>query len=111
MHQNQTAFQIDKADNVATALTDIVPGRVSLLGDASGDGIEAREEIARGHKIALRDLRADEDVVKYGIVIGRMTKDAPRGAWIHLHCMRSCYDEKSATLDPATGVSKETRYV
>ena len=34
MDEKQNAFQIDLADNVATALTPLVPGPVELRGDA-----------------------------------------------------------------------------
>ena len=34
MDEKQNAFQIDREDNVATALTPLVPGPVELRGDA-----------------------------------------------------------------------------
>ena len=37
----QTAFQIDKTDNVATALTAITAGEVRLRGDAAIPSIQA----------------------------------------------------------------------
>ena len=33
--------------------------------------MEAATEVPMGHKIALRDIRNGEDIVKYGVVIGR----------------------------------------
>ena len=106
----QRAFQIEHADNVATALTPLAPGAVTLLGDAAEKSVEAVGEVPVGHKIALRDIAAGEDIVKYGVVIGRATKDIPRGTWVHLHCMRSVYDERSSHLDAVTGAPKDIRY-
>ena len=106
----QTAFQIDKTDNVATALTAIVPGQVRLLGDASFEEIEAVQEIPVGHKLALRGIAAGEMIVKYGVVIGRATQEIPMGSWVHLHVMRSNYDERSSHLNVNTGAPEDTRY-
>ena len=52
----------------------------------------------------------DEDILKYGVVIGRATADIPAGSWVHLHVMRSLYDERSGHLDVNTGAPRDTRY-
>ncbi|MDR1048922.1 MAG: UxaA family hydrolase, partial [Synergistaceae bacterium] len=41
--------------------------------------------VPAGHKIALRDLRRGENVLKYGSVIGAASEDIPRGAHVHVH--------------------------
>lgn len=110
MKQEQTAFQIEAADNVATALCALTADGVKLLGDAAASQIEAAEPIPVGHKIALRDIASGEDIVKYGIVIGRATKKIRAGSWVHLHCMSSVYDERSSHLDPVTGAPQDIAY-
>ena len=72
--------------------------------------VEAATEVPMGHKIALRDIRNGEDIVKYGVVIGRATADIPAGSWVHLHVMRSVYDQRSSHLDVRTGAPKDTKY-
>ena len=57
MDEKQNAFQINREDNVATALTPLVPGPVELRGDACAPEVEAVTEVPMGHKIALRDIR------------------------------------------------------
>lgn len=106
----QTAFQIDKADNVATALTPLTVGRVRLLGDGESEEATACEDIPQGHKLALRNMPEGEMVVKYGVVIGRMTKPVPAGSWVHLHVMCSNYDERSSHLNVETGAPEDTCY-
>ena len=106
----QTAFQIDKTDNVATALAALTPGDVRLLGDAQAENMTAVQEIPVGHKIALCDIAEGEMIFKYGVVIGRATKDIPMGSWVHLHVMRSNYDERSSHLNVNTGAPEDTRY-
>ena len=91
-----TAFQIDFSDNVATALEEIAPGTVTLRGDAN--------------KIALRDIAEGEDIIKYGVRIGRAVKPISKGSWVHLHNIHSVYDERSSHLDAVTGAPKDTRY-
>ena len=110
MDEKQNAFQIDLADNVATALTPLVPGPVELRGDACAPEVQATTEVPVGHKIALRDIRSGEDIVKYGVVIGRATTDIPVGSWVHLHVMCSVYDQRSSHLDARTGAPKDTKY-
>lgn len=111
MAERQTAFQIDLTDNVATALVPIAAGaEVTLLGDTTRETLPAATDIPVGHKIALRDIAGGEDIVKYGVVIGRATADIPAGSWVHLHVMRSIYDERSSHLDVVTGAPRDTRY-
>ena len=109
-YQTQTAFQIELRDNVATALTPLAPGPVALLGDAGVPALTAVTEVPLGHKIALRDIADGEDILKYGVVIGRATAAIPAGSWVHLHVMRSVYDERSSHLDVTTGAPKDTKY-
>lgn len=106
----QTAFQIDKKDNVATALTPLAAGEVQLLGDTMLMNAMACEDIPVGHKLALYDLTEGAMVVKYGVVIGRTIRPVPAGSWVHLHVMCSNYDERSSHLNAATGVPEDTCY-
>ena len=69
MEDEMTAFQIDERDNVATALKVLEPGTVRLLGDSREKKLSVREEIPAGHKVALTDIAAGENIVKYGVVI------------------------------------------
>lgn len=110
MTERQRAFQIERADNVATALMPLEAGRVLLLGNAEAADIEVCEKVAAGHKIALCDIDKGQDIVKYGVVIGRAVKHIKKGAWVHLHCMRSLYDERSSHLDAVTGAPKDISY-
>lgn len=110
MEEKQTAFQIEVIDNVATALEDIKPGKVKLIGDISCKEVEAIEPIPVGHKIALREIDEGEDIIKYGVVIGCAKKVIAKGNWVHLHCIRSMYDERSSHLDVFTGAPQDINY-
>lgn len=106
----QTAFQIHKTDNVATALMALSAGMVRITGEAEAQEVTALEEIPDGHKIAVTDIAAGTPILKYGIPIGTATADIKKGAWVHLHCMRSNYDERSNHQDLHTGVPVDTEY-
>lgn len=110
VYVEQKAFQITITDNVATALTDIAPGTFQILGDSRADSMLAVTAVAKGHKIALCDIAEGSDILKYGITIGKAITDIAAGEWVHLHNIRSCYDERSSHLDTITGVPKDIRY-
>ena len=73
-------IRIHPEDNVAVALRAIPTGTVF-------EGIAARMEIPQGHKMALIDLRAADNVQKYGFSIGHATADIGAGDWVHTHNM------------------------
>ncbi len=106
----QTAFQIETADNVATALTPLVPGAVRLLGNTAAPEVLAVTDVPLGHKVALRPIVAGEPIRKYNVVIGCATVPIAAGAWVHLHNMKSLYDERSSHLDAVTGAPRDTQY-
>jgi len=92
------AFQIQTEDNVATLMDDALAGSVEIIG-ANKSTVTTSEKIARGHKIALKDIAANEAVIKFRVRIGHATQAIPRGAWVHLHNLASDLDERSGTLD------------
>ena len=110
MGREQAAFQIERTDMVATALTTLGPGVVILRGDSGAGSVLAVEEIPAGHKIALRDIARGEGILKYNVPVGRATRDIPAGTWVHLHCMESIYDARSGHLDVITGVPGDIAY-
>lgn len=106
----QAVFMISPDDNVATALGDLVPGSITVRGGHGIKSVEALDSIAAGHKISLKDIKAGDCIVKYGVVIGKATADIPKGSWVHLYNMASRYDERSPHLNVFTGAPEDTRY-
>ena len=49
-------FQVNAEDNVATALEDLEPGPVTVMGAHGGRQIQALEPIALGHKLSLQGI-------------------------------------------------------
>ncbi|MBR7074827.1 MAG: altronate dehydratase [Oscillospiraceae bacterium] len=85
-------IRIHPDDNVAVALEDLRRGETLTLDSVS---VTAIEDIARGHKIALRDIKEGEPVVKYGNPIGLARADIPAGAWAHVHNVRTGLSESA----------------
>lgn len=106
----QNAFQINRDDNVVTALTEIRAGHIRLVGETIQEQVEAAGDIPKGHKIALRDMEAGTLIIKYGVAIGISTAAIPKGSWVHLHVMKSLYDQRSSHLDTVTGVPHDIQY-
>ena len=101
-------FRVNAQDNVATMLDDGA-GVVDVLGQ-NPQRIELVEKIALGHKVALRDIRAGDPIVKFGVAIGHATRDIRAGQWVHLHNCASSFDERSQTLDLHSGATTDTKY-
>ena len=99
-------FQIHLRDNVVTML-EAGSGTVKVLG-AEPQDIRLLEQIALGHKVALRDIAPGDAVIKFGVRIGHASKPIARGAWVHLHNLASDLDERSGTLDLRSGVPTDT---
>jgi altronate dehydratase small subunit len=89
MTQN-VAILLDPTDNVATALRELRAGEsvTVLLNDVSYTVI-LREDIAFGHKYALRDIAPGEEILKYGLPIGKALAPIRAGHWVHVHNCRS----------------------
>jgi len=46
-------------------------------------GLELREKVPQGHKVALEDLARGATVLRYGVPIGFALEDIPAGSWVH----------------------------
>ena len=75
-------IKINQADNVAVALQDLLKGEVV-------EGVTLKVDVPRGHKIVLKDLKAGDNVIKYGFPIGHVTVDAPAGTMVDHTCIKT----------------------
>lgn len=51
-------------------------------------------DVSTGHKVALKDIAAGEDVIKYGFPIGHATSDIKEGEHVHTHNLKTNLHEK-----------------
>ncbi|EAH7870273.1 altronate hydrolase [Campylobacter jejuni] len=69
---------VNEKDNVATALRDFKKGEKVA-------NIELLNDIASGHKFALKDIKKDEIIIKYAEAIASASYDISTGEWVHIH--------------------------
>lgn len=82
----------EHSDNVGVATLDLKAGEVArgLYMDTQAPlEVRTRTDIPLGHKLALRDLRAGDTVIKYGHDIGRVTADIRTGEHVHVHNLKT----------------------
>jgi altronate hydrolase len=79
-------LKLNASDNVAVALEALHPGDVL---HPDGTNVIVRNVIDTGHKLAVRDIRKGDNVVKYGYPIGHATEDIPAGAHVHVHNLKT----------------------
>ncbi|WP_378953905.1 UxaA family hydrolase [Pelosinus sp. sgz500959] len=78
--------KISQHDNVAVAIEELASGESYTVGTLS---IVPKVIIPKGHKVALVDIPAGSNVVKYGFPIGHATEDIKVGDWIHSHNVKT----------------------
>ena len=79
-------LKINLADNVAIALDDLSAGETIEI---DGKNIVLKENITKGHKVALHAIDEGADVVKYGYPIGHTTTAIAEGEWVHSHNLKT----------------------
>ena len=75
-------IHIHPNDNVAVALTAISSGTTFA-------GVTATVDIPQGHKMALKAMQPDDQVIKYGFSIGHAIAPIEPGHWVHTHNMKT----------------------
>ena len=80
-------LKINANDNVAVVLADVLTAGDVV--EVDGQRVVVQQEVARGHKVALVDMGAGQQVVKYGYPIGHLTQAVKAGEWIHTHNLKS----------------------
>lgn len=67
-------IQIKDNDNVVVAVHDLPAGT------KTESGVVTRNPIPQAHKIALVDIPAGGEIIRYGVVLGYAKNDIPAGA-------------------------------
>jgi len=96
-------LQLKASDNVGIALTDLYKGDSGYIRSPVDDSlalteIVVKDDIPFGHKIALRRITANNEVVKYGYVIGLAIAAINVGAHVHVHNIVSNYFTHNSTI-------------
>lgn len=74
-------IQITDRDNVVVAVHDL------KAGTTVESGVTTLCDIPQAHKIALCDIPAGGEIIRYGVVLGYAKNDIPAGSWINEHML------------------------
>jgi altronate hydrolase len=75
-------LRIHPSDNVLVALKDLKAGEKINFG---GDAITVANDIPAKHKFAVRELKTNDEIMMYGLLVGKATQPIPKGGVIGTH--------------------------
>jgi (2R)-sulfolactate sulfo-lyase subunit alpha len=80
-------------DNVGVVVVEGLKAGTMMLGVVTENDktlkLEARQDIPIGHKIALKDLKTGDTIIKYGEDIGKMMAAVKTGEHVHVHNLKT----------------------
>lgn len=86
-------LRISPLDSVAVAIQPVAKGETLSVG---GVTVTALEDIPAGHKIALKNIREEEPVIKYGYQIGAAKHEIRQGEHVHTDNLHTLLSEQAA---------------
>lgn len=96
------AVRMHAEDSVAVVVKEVAAGERIVFPGCEGEApIEAREPIPYGHKVAVRPVKANHPVIKYGEWMGIATADIEVGCHVHVHNVRGLSPEERGVNDRA----------
>ena len=90
-------LKVHPEDNVLVALTDLAQGETISY---EGIAYTIQENIKAKHKFSTTDLAAGDEIIMYGVLVGKAQQPIAQGAWINT------YNVKHAAGAFATGERK-----
>src|SRR5207237_3704092 len=83
----------EEGDGVGVVVVEGVKAGQALSGWIMEDDkdleVVARNDIPIGHKLALKDYREGDTVIKYGVDIGKVVKPIAKGEHLHVHNVKT----------------------
>lgn len=79
-------------DHVGVATSDIAAGTVAVgvfMDDDSTVEVTAKHDVPLGHKIAIAEVAAGGDVLKYNVKVGITPTGFAPGDYVHTHNMKT----------------------
>jgi (2R)-sulfolactate sulfo-lyase subunit alpha len=82
----------EKEDTVGVATVDIKAGETAkglFMDTQESVDMKALKDIPLGHKIALKDAKLGDTVIKYGKDIGKVVAEYEAGDHVHVHNLKT----------------------
>ena len=82
----RNAVKLSPKDNVASALVALTKGQTAVIQYHSDpvEQVTLIEDVPFGFKLAVRDIKEGEDILKYGMAMGVATRDIKAGEMVHV---------------------------
>ncbi len=78
---SQKILKVHPGDNLIVALSDLKSGETVAY---EGQEIILVDDIAAKHKFAENDFKAGDEIIMYGVLVGKAQQDIPKGSWINV---------------------------
>lgn len=92
LQEARPVLLLNEQDNVGVARVPVPAGAEIVV---NGFKVVAAENIAAGHKLALKPIETGAQITKYGESIGRATGTIAPGAWVHTHNVEPDFSGKN----------------
>jgi (2R)-sulfolactate sulfo-lyase subunit alpha len=83
----------DKADTVGVMVVENTPANADLTGWIMETNetitVKSLDPVPLGHKIALKEIRSGDTILKYGHDVGRAITEIGTGRHVHVHNMKT----------------------
>jgi (2R)-sulfolactate sulfo-lyase subunit alpha len=83
----------DNKDSVGVVVVEGLKAGTDMLcvvtHDDSSFNLGSKMDVPIGHKVALRDIKSGDTVIKYGQDIGKAIADIAKGEHVHTHNMKT----------------------
>lgn len=88
------ALLISSKDNVAVVTDNVSKGdKVEFVQEGTVMSVVAQQDVPIYHKIAIHDIAKNEQIIKYGYVIGVAITAIKTGEHVHCHNVESAVNE------------------
>jgi altronate hydrolase len=77
----QNVLKVNSADNLLVALSDLKKGEEISF---EGKTLTLQQDIAAKHKFAEKDLNQGDDILMYGVLVGKAQQAILKGEWINI---------------------------
>ncbi|HEV7782277.1 MAG TPA: UxaA family hydrolase, partial [Chitinophagaceae bacterium] len=82
-------LKVNRKDNVIVALTDLSKGETISF---EGTEYVLQENIPAKHKFFMQDMQADDEVIMYGVLVGKAQKAISKGSWMSTENIKHAAD-------------------
>jgi len=95
------AILLNPNDSVVIVTQEVSKGEVISYKDVEGNTVNLQVvmDIPCYHKVAIKDIQKGQNILKYGEIIGKASKDIRRGEHVHEHNLESASTSKSRKED------------